>query len=351
MDLKLIINRYYANKFELSYETFIHKKIPPFYDTYVAIPFGSKCLLWFTFYQDKHIVVLFHLDKNKEISNTEILDIPNLEEIPKFHLGTLVLGCLVNDRSDKSVNQRFVYEDLICYQGNNVKEWPLFYKLQMFLNLADYVKTFQTTLVNLYLPVIWKRGPMLDEIGNIPQFPYNVHHYQYRSLYKHSICYSVKELRPDLPRESVKSRQEVASKPRCESRPEAPAPVQSSNSKKVAPRRFLPHAPAQTKKTFIIKADLQADIYHLFNNDKSRAYNDVAFIPNYKTSIMMNKLFRVIKENDNLDAIEESDDEDDFENCQEDKYVDLNKEIEMECYLHTKFRKWVPYMVHIPVKI
>lgn len=36
---------------------------------------------------------------------------------------------------------------------------------------------------------------------------------------------------------------------------------------------------------------------------------------------MMNKLFRKIKENDNLDSIEESDDELEFEDQREDKYV------------------------------
>ena len=59
----------------------------------------------------------------------------------------------------------------------------------------------------------------------------------------------------------------------------------------------------------------------------------------------MNSLFRNIKENSNLDLIEESDDEEDFEDIRENKYVDLNKKIVMECVYHTKFRKWVPIKV------
>ena len=39
----------------------------------------------------------------------------------------------------------------------------------------------------------------------------------------------------------------------------------------------------------------------------------------------MNKLFRNIKENINLDSLEEIDEEDEFENIQIDKFVDLNK--------------------------
>jgi hypothetical protein len=39
----------------------------------------------------------------------------------------------------------------------------------------------------------------------------------------------------------------------------------------------------------------------------------------------MNQLFRNIKENKNLDYIEESDDEADFEDVREDRFVDLKK--------------------------
>jgi hypothetical protein len=59
----------------------------------------------------------------------------------------------------------------------------------------------------------------------------------------------------------------------------------------------------------------------------------------------MNSLFRRIKENQNLDAIEESDDEEEFENISFDKYVDLTKELLMEFRFHNKFKKWVPMRV------
>jgi len=59
----------------------------------------------------------------------------------------------------------------------------------------------------------------------------------------------------------------------------------------------------------------------------------------------MNSLFRNIKENSNLDFIEESDDEEDFENIAVDKYVDLEKTLIMECIFHPKFKKWVPQRV------
>ena len=59
----------------------------------------------------------------------------------------------------------------------------------------------------------------------------------------------------------------------------------------------------------------------------------------------MNGQFRTIRENKNLDYIEESDDEDDFQNIEEDRYVDLKKSLSMECIFHTKFKRWIPLKI------
>jgi hypothetical protein len=56
----------------------------------------------------------------------------------------------------------------------------------------------------------------------------------------------------------------------------------------------------------------------------------------------MNALFRTIKENANLDLLEESDDDEEFENTQMDKFVDLEKTVLMECVYSKRFKKWQP---------
>jgi hypothetical protein len=49
-----------------------------------------------------------------------------------------------------------------------------------------------------------------------------------------------------------------------------------------------------------------------------------------------------IKENNNLDALEESDDEEEFENEREDKFVYLDRTYKMICQYNYKFKKWTP---------
>jgi hypothetical protein len=98
---------------------------------------------------------------------------------------------------------------------------------------------------------------------------------------------------------------------------------------------------------FQVTADIQFDIYHLFAYGKNckPVYYNVAYIPNYKTSVFMNGLFRKIKENTNLDYIEESEDEEEFQDTSEDKFVDIQKVLFMECVFNIKFKKWVPIRV------
>lgn len=93
--------------------------------------------------------------------------------------------------------------------------------------------------------------------------------------------------------------------------------------------------------TFKVVAEDQNDIYTLITNDGVEC--GLACIPSYEISKMMNSIFRNIKENRCLDLLEESDDEDEFENVSADKFVlDKNKVVKMDCIYVSKFGKWQP---------
>jgi hypothetical protein len=123
------------------------------------------------------------------------------------------------------------------------------------------------------------------------------------------------------------------------------------NSKKIlAVKYYKPNSKNTPEKNnkmqkaiFKVSPQIQTDIYNLFvYNDGKEEFFSIAFIPDYNTSVLMNKLFRNIKENINLDALEESDDEAEFENEKEDKYVFLDRSFKMNCQYNHKFKKWVP---------
>jgi hypothetical protein len=94
-------------------------------------------------------------------------------------------------------------------------------------------------------------------------------------------------------------------------------------------------------RVFTVKPTIKSDIYELHEYGK---FHSFACIDTYKQSVMMNDLFRVVNENHNLDLIEESDSEEDFENTDPSKYI-LDKEYTMECCWNKKFNKWSPLSV------
>ena len=66
------------------------------------------------------------------------------------------------------------------------------------------------------------------------------------------------------------------------------------------------------------------------------------------TSVLLNGIFRRIKENSNLDLLEESDSDDEFECVAPDKYVDLNKSVVMMCSFNSMQAAWAPVSVAPP---
>ena len=113
-------------------------------------------------------------------------------------------------------------------------------------------------------------------------------------------------------------------------------------------KKELPPVSKREKEiVFKIRPDIQNDIYHLYclSDDNEETFFDTALIPNYTSSVMMNRLFRNIKENGNLDALEESDDEEEFQDEKDDRFVYLERSYNMVCLFNYKFKKWYPVKI------
>ena len=213
----------------------------------------------------------------------------------------------------------FVMEDMVQFAGVSMKQQVFGDKLVLFRQIVEQV-ALET--LSLRIPAAW----MLAD--RMPTIPYQVHHHQYRSMTTAIPAMLVPQ--PSVPNKPPARASLV---------PEFRSCIQDVKRPSCTPKKQETRSSAT--KHFVVKADIQYDIYHLYVPE-TQVYHDVAYIPSFTTSVMMNSLFRTIKENTNLDAMEESDDEEEFNNLAEDKYVDLTKEIVMECTLHPKFKKWVP---------
>lgn len=298
-------------KFELCYEIITHKKVHSS-NAILAIPEGKKCFAWFTNYKSNNVCFLLELNTNKSIGNIKII---NTIFIDKLSLGTIFYG---TSFTIKDIDY-FCVEDLYYYLGKPCNNISYLTKLE---KIKDIFKNeiSQTTLFNKF--TIFGLPLILDDfqlfLREIQLLPYKVSEIKFRFFDKLNAkkILVMKYFKPGT-KTNVNTNTNM-----------------NTNHKKHDFRK---------DSIFKITPDIEPDIYNLFvYNNGVEEYYDIAFIPDYKTSVMMNQLFRNIKENNNLDAIEESDDEEEFEDNREDKYVYLERSFKMKCEYNNKFKRWVP---------
>jgi hypothetical protein len=320
---------------EFSYETITDRKIHSNYNICFAIPQAKKYVIWYTCYQNENICYLLELNRDKKIS--KICKTSKSSNKSLLHLGTIFYGSIISE------NDQFIIEDILSYHGISLRQMCFGEKLgiiKVFLEIPN-----PDSPVTFFLPKFWNSH--INDLVTTPipmkDINYQIHHVQFRSLTMIIPYLNVFLTNGDVP---WKNDNNVLSSTPVSERVRTLVQNQCIETNINSKTIYHKNKHQQYKQIFTVIADSQNDIYHLFaSENNSSVYYDVAYIPNCKSSIYMNSLFRNIKENIDLDFIEESDDEEDFENIQEDKYVDLDKMIGMECVYHTKFKRWVPIKV------
>lgn len=331
---------------KLSYENIIHKKV---YSNFVlAIPEGKKCFAWFTNSKSGNICYILELKENKQIYDIKIV---NCCFDNSLSYGTIFYGTVFNYLD----NNFFSIEDIFYYKGINVSNYIWIKKLDLFkqiMNIDVKQISYNKSFIVFGLPLISSNfDELIDEISkikykikciqfrnynnkNVSQYlEYNVHVNKTEKNTANLSIYKNNNLTQDFKQTKYNNTPHNTAKQ-----------VTNTNNK----FDVINTTKRERVAVFQVKPDIQNDIYYLYcydNISQSLVYYNIACIPDFKTSVMMNKLFRNIKENDNLDFLEESDNEDEFENEKEDRFVYLDREFNMVCSYNYKFKKWVPLKI------
>jgi hypothetical protein len=305
-------------RIELSYETLTHNKVLN-NNILLAIPEGIKCFAWFTTFKADNVCLILELDQNNNIRNIKTC-LTSFDD--QLSYGTIFYGTIFKYQNINC----FSIEDIYYYKGMKYVHKQFLDKLDILKHILNNQMS-QTALTNNF--VIFGLPIISDKYYNLSQelIPYKINHIKLRYIDNpRKILY----YKPG--KENFNNIRPVQNNIR---------PVQNNirpvqNNSRINNTRIQPVV-------FKITADIQNDVYNLYYiNDNKEDFFDFASIPDYNTSVMMNKLFRNIKENSNLDLLEESDDEDEFENENVDKFVDLNKSFNMICKYNHRFKKWSP---------
>lgn len=336
----------------LSYEAFIHKNESVSYDRCFIIPKGKRSIVWITEWKRMKVVAVIEIVQGHQAPTSSFHRkfqqengwIPGALRLydacvdDTLAYGTVFGGTVFRIHSKTYFSIHYIY----WYKGDSI---PL-------LTLSDHVRLCERIFyendirqiaytkhnsILFGLPVLCYSTENIDAV--IEKLPYTVFAIQYRSnsttrvyqqLYNPNTVHAptvvpVPTVVPTVVTNEVVSTPELARKWFIQ-----------------PPDEMLTNIQA----IFVVRPNIQNDVYELFVRPASASeefvFHNFAHIPNYKTSVMMNGYFRTIAENKRLDALEESDDEADFENTEPDKYVSLEKEFLMICRFNKRFCRWVP---------
>jgi len=277
-------------KVELSYDNILHKKIHA--DYFTIIPRGPKAFMWLTYIGNKNVCIILTLNHK---GNVKAVDVYPMTFDKTLSHGTVIYGTIF--RVD--LHLYFTFENIFYLKGRSVTQYDYIDKLKIYGDLFKYElsqKTYTKNSIIPGLPIICRSYILAEEQLETLLYP----------------AYSIQ-----------------------------------AHTKKRYVCTYPIHRQQKRYANFVIRARQAADIYYLYAMDKydEEKMQGVAMISTYKTSVMMNTIFRTIKENINLDYLEESDSEEEFENIAEDKFVDLQKSVVMRCEYVKKFQKWRPIVI------
>lgn len=270
--------------FKLCYEKVAHNKVDCSGSIIISIPKGPKCFVWFSLHNGNPCCIL--IERGRERDTIKDVSIMSCSFNPII-IGTILSGTIANNDKRRLI----VLDDVYFYKNRHVSFVNPVEKLRI---LGDLF--LERKIVNV---VDFKTQFMIAPIG-VEDNNTRISFYcvQYR---KDAHTYV-----------NVLVRQQQ-----------------------------LPATISTNRKVFKVIAETQNDIYTLYDDKDIDC--GLACIPTYEVSKMMNALFRNIKENRRLDSLEESDDEEEFENISLDKFItDKSRVIKMECEYVPKFKKWQP---------
>jgi len=284
----------------IKFLSYPNKNLETSSEYFILKPKGKKCYIWFTYYQKEILCILIYLNDNNILSSQNKfykLDIVFDNEL--CYNNTLIQSILINKKNITYI----VIDTIFNYNIYNyiISENSYLHNIKSKLKLYDVVikQIINNNNYKFHIPLIH---------NNIDELYKKIHNLNY-DLYCIS-AYSTTKFLGNL----IFNNQ-----------------VSFVNT---------------IKANFCIKAEYAMDIYSIYILDNiNTIFYDYLLIDSYKLSVFMNNIFRKIKENKNLDLLEESDSEDEFQDTSKNKFVNTEKSIVMQCIYNYKFKKWIPEKV------
>ena len=250
-------------------------------DLFMAIPRGKRCNLWFTYYRESPVCFVLETNRSNDIVNISIVPASFNRALA---YGTVLSGVMTNHAGSPVFCVAIVQKALGVPCKRSAKD-----QLSNMKKVLDLIGGHK-------LPVIQITSP--DLFTSYEDFTNSLCNFKY-PIYGVKVCDTVRDHCLGIVTVEIKKSKECV---------------------------------------LLVKPEVNEDLYSLW----SGSLVGYALIPDIKTSRLLNSIFRYVKENDNLDEIEESDDEDEFENIDEDRFIKTPLGLTMNVSYDYKHKGWVP---------
>ena len=302
------------SKIKLSYDHIRHKKVSSNskdsnnqqFTYMMAIPEGIKVFAWFSIYKDKRVCYIL---EKQYIYIANVMASSQLN----YGIGTIFYGTMLTSTS-------FCIEEIYYYKGKQIQNYNFIDTLSLYKDIFKNDLGYCNNLGFMHFSM-----PVIERKITVANVGYNISHIKYISNHSQIL----EPIEKPIEKQQPLSGHSLSG--------------HSLSGHSLSGHSLSGHSLSQ-EVVFNVKPTIQNDIYtlHTYHNSKDDYYYGLAYIPTYTTSVMMNSIFRNIKENANLDKLEESDSEEEFENDNIDKFVYLDKSYYMVCIYNNKFKKWTP---------
>jgi hypothetical protein len=273
----------------------------------MLMPKGARSWAWFTTHGDAPACYLLETDDPKSIR------VVDASFATPLSYGTLLQGTYFRSHTKRPF---FVVDDVIWYKGKNVIHTTYESRLEIILELLrdDVGLPINDYMVSFGVPTM---AASVDALLKLT-CPYPIDRIVYRYLDTNRKIFAQPwsaDIHKTIPGLAPTREKQATSVP--------------SVTRTLCPR--------EKRRYFWVTADPSPDVYNLYD-DKTGAFIDTACVQKYESSVALNVLFRHAKADAHLDALEESDDEDEFEQ----EAQPLDKRLRVECVWVPRFKGWAP---------
>ena len=303
-------------------------------DIVCAVPTGTFSYIWFTYLaiENSPCCVLFEISPiNKNILPESIRIIPCcFHPSIAYGIGTLICGTV--HTIVLSNRNYFTIETIYSYKGEVIirESWK---------NKFNYIHEFLSIMINI--PILSSSINTQFLIIGLPLMA-NTLKQLFHAIRQNAVTYPIKYVQFIHIDNAHHQKNIYNNKVNSFKLIQKETYDNSLSSSSHINNRSHDYKKNVSEQIFIVKPTEINDIYILYDINKTnqRIKIGTACIKTYETSVLMNSLFRTIKENENLDALEESDDEDEIN--LNNNFVHLDREYKMVCEYNQRFNKWCP---------